>query len=186
MKFTRQIILALILFNFMGLFSLFGQQSPKMKTISYRGGIVEFRIPVSWKEEYSDTDGGAFYEDKPDSGTFRIKVITLKSAPNTNGNSPVQVLNSLAGSLKLPQGKSEQLSENVALFQYEQSNIDRGQSIKIIYWVIANTIPPSHARIVTFSYTILANQEQNSQTKEEVKMLDGEVRTSKFATTTGN
>jgi hypothetical protein len=35
-----------------------------MKTIVYRGGVVTFRIPAHWQEEYSDIEGGTFYEDR--------------------------------------------------------------------------------------------------------------------------
>jgi hypothetical protein len=69
--------------NFLKKIFLSGDSDPKeppvMKTISYRGGVVTFRIPESWNEEYSDTDGGTFYEDKPDSGTLRLKLITAES-----------------------------------------------------------------------------------------------------------
>ena len=81
MKFKRHINSTLILLNIVGIFSFLSsscdKQPQKMKTISYRGRVVEFRIPSSWKEEYSDIDGGTFYGDKPDSGTFRLKIITL-------------------------------------------------------------------------------------------------------------
>ncbi|MBK8594774.1 MAG: hypothetical protein IPN83_04160 [Holophagales bacterium] len=40
-----------------------------MKSITYRGGLVTFRIPRHWVEEYEEDGGGTFYEDRPDSGT---------------------------------------------------------------------------------------------------------------------
>jgi len=166
----------------MGVFSLFGQQPPKMKAISYRGGVVEFRIPASWKEDYSDVDGGTFYEEKPNSGTLRLKIITLETPSEVTSNSAVQLL----GSLKQFQGKYDHLPSGNALFKYEQPSVDQGMKIKIVYWIIANPIPPNHARIVTFSYTILKSQGQNSQTMQEIGMLDSEIRASKFATILGN
>ena len=51
----------------------------KMKTINYRGGLVSFEIPSDWKEEYEAEGGGAFFLDKPDSGTLRLNVLSLAS-----------------------------------------------------------------------------------------------------------
>jgi len=96
-----------------------------MKTINYRGGVVTFRIPSSWKEEYSDTDGGTFFEDKPDSGTFRIKVITLRSPSEITRDSALTILNTL----KQAQGKAERMKDGNALACYEDLAIDRGHKI---------------------------------------------------------
>jgi hypothetical protein len=41
-----------------------------MKTIRYRGGIVTFRIPAPWTEEYEEKGGGIFYDKDNDSGTY--------------------------------------------------------------------------------------------------------------------
>ena len=39
-----------------------------LKTINYRGGVVRFRIPASWNEEYEEAGGGTFYAPGDDSG----------------------------------------------------------------------------------------------------------------------
>ncbi len=81
---------------------------PSWKTIEYRGGLVTFRIPSDWVEEYEADGGGAFYAEKPDSGTLRLNVNTLRSpspidARNDRGTSaaagsvPWLVSSSLAG-----------------------------------------------------------------------------------------
>jgi hypothetical protein len=50
-----------------------------MKTIRYRGGIVTFRIPAHWTEEYEEEGGGIFYNEDNDSGTLRLNVLTFAS-----------------------------------------------------------------------------------------------------------
>jgi hypothetical protein len=65
---------------------------PKMKTIAYRGGIVTFRIPTHWREEYSDTDGGMLYEEHPDSGTLRLTIITMTVPEQRQETSALDVL----------------------------------------------------------------------------------------------
>ncbi len=152
-----------------------------MKQIHYRGGVVDFRIPASWKEEYSDTDGGTFYEDKADSGTFRLKVITLKTPSTVKADSALEILNSL----KQVQGKGERQANGTAFARFEQITVDRGQEIKIFYWFVTNALPPAHARILTFSYTILKRRENDSQTKQELEILEREIRAAKFSPVVG-
>ena len=50
-----------------------------MKVINYRGGLIKFRIPQKWIEEYEDAGGGTFYEDHPESGTLRVNVLTIEA-----------------------------------------------------------------------------------------------------------
>ena len=168
----------------MGIFSFLTSshaEPPKMKTINYRGGVVEFRIPASWKEEYSDTDGGTFYEDKPDSGTFRLKMLTFQSPSEITRDSAVQILNSL----KQVQGKAECQDNGNALARYEESVVDGGDKIKIFYWTISNLVPPKNARIASFSYTILQSQEHDPKIIQELEMLDREVRAAEFSAEIG-
>ncbi len=162
-----------------------GDSDPKkslpMKTICYRGGVVTFRIPASWQEEYSDVDGGAFYEDKPDSATFRLKLITAKFPSEITSESATSILNTI-GFVK---GEARRQPNGDALARFEQSSVDRGQKIKIIYWVVANPVPPKHARIATFSYTILQRKRDYSATIRDIEMLEKEILKARFATEVG-
>jgi len=172
-----------IFLSIMGLFSFLASSSaepPPMKIIHYRG-VADFRVPASWKEEYSDLDGATFYEDKPDSGTFRLKVITLSAPAEVKPDSAVEILNTL----KQVQGKAERRPDGNALARSEQVTVDRGHEIKIFYWFTANALPPAHARICTFSYTILKRQENDPQVKRELEMLDREIRAAKFSPEVG-
>jgi hypothetical protein len=75
---------------------------PSWKTIQYRGGLVTFRIPSDWVEEYEADGGGAFYPEKPNSGTLRLNVMTLRSP------SPIDARTTEA--LLLPRAQSRGLS----------------------------------------------------------------------------
>ena len=116
-----------------GMETEYWQSNTPLKTIVYRGGVLKFRIPSSWKEEYSDMDGGTFYEDRPYSGTLRVKVITLKVPTNVNHGS----------------------------------------------------VLPEHARIVTFSYTVLGSDAATVRTLGELAVLDQEIRQTEFASKVG-
>src|SRR5262245_15281126 len=100
------------------------------KTISYRGGIVSFRIPSNWREEYEPEEGGTFYDDDPDSGTLRVNVITAKAPmPITERSAP----DILAGLVRTS-AKPELVGNNYALVRYEQRAEEQGHPLHITYW----------------------------------------------------
>lgn len=154
---------------------------PATKTINYRGGVVTFRIPASWKEEYSDTDGGTFYEDKPDSGTLRLKLIAAESPSEIASDFATSLLNTLP----FVNGQAMRRPNGNALARYEESSVDRGQKIKTLYWLVANPVPPKHARIATFSYTILQRKEGDPATVRDIQMLEKEILEAHFSTELG-
>ena len=63
-----------------------------MKPIVYRGGVVTFRIPSHWREEYSDIEGGTFYEDGTDAGTLRLRITTMKTAKELHSATAKDIL----------------------------------------------------------------------------------------------
>jgi hypothetical protein len=152
----------------------------ELKTVIYRGGVLRFRIPSSWVEEYSNLDGGMFYEDTPDSGTFRVKVITMKAPSEGTDLSALALLSPLAERLGGDNTRVTEIGEN-ALFRYEESTVERETKIKIFYWMVANPVPPQHVRIVTFSYTVLQSQEHTARTQQELQMLDREIACTEFS-----
>ena len=153
-----------------------------MKTINYRNGVVEFRVPASWKEEYSDTNGGVFYEDRPDSGTLRIKLITVTTPTDVHSGTAVDLLKGL----RQTQGRAEAMVNGNALATAEGSSIEHGQKIKTFYWFLANPVPLKHARLATFSYTILEAREGSSQVWRELQMLNEEIRAAEFSKEIGS
>ena len=147
------------------------------KTITYRGGLVTFRIPAHWREEYEPEGGGTFYDDNPDSGTLRLNVITAKAPmPITTQSAP----DILAG-LVQASASAELLANNCALVRYEQRAEEQGHPLSITYWSVAQALPPNHARIATFSYTMRTHQRNDAQFQEELDMLDREIRAVCFA-----
>jgi hypothetical protein len=151
---------------------------PPLKTISYRGGLLTFRIPAHWAEEYEAEGGGTFYEDAPDSATFRLQTITMKSpSPVTAENAP-EILSSLR---EAATGPVERLPRGYALVRYTQSSVDRGARLFITYWSVAHVIPQHHARIANFSYTLLERQREDGRFQRELELLDREVHACIFS-----
>jgi hypothetical protein len=153
-----------------------------MKTIIYRGGLVRFRIPAQWIEEYEDDGGGTFYEDDPDSPTLRINVLTLEAPRIVDTNTPSELLGSRAE--KTGQ-QIVRLDTGNAVIAYNQSAEEDGHPLVIYYWELANAVPPKHGRLAIFSLTILKSQQSDQEITKTIQMVDREVRACEFATDLG-
>jgi hypothetical protein len=153
-----------------------------MKTIHYRGGVIVFRIPACWKEEYSDRDGGTFYDDVPDSGTLRLSVITASKRENGSFNESAEALLSRCPEVK---GGAEPLPDGNAIAHHLQHTEEEGIPIILYRWLIANVIPPRHFRIAAFTYTIRRAQQQEEPVTRMLKILDREIRAASFSTELG-
>jgi hypothetical protein len=153
-----------------------------MKAIAYRGGVVTFRIPAHWREEYSDLEGGTFYEDRPDSGTLRLKVITVVAPKPLQSCSAMDVLHVVVNGMKSKgvEGTTSGRNDGNAVFKYEL-NSEEGVRHTIFNWIVANPIPPNRARVATFSYTMLASQRNRSQVQRDLEMLDAEIKATSFS-----
>jgi len=170
----------------MALFNLFGcskaaRTQPELKTISYRGGVVTFRIPSHWREDYKPDGGADFYTDAPDSPIFRLSVTTLKAPYPITTNSAPDILAALR---QAPHG-IERLPNGLALIRYTEPAEDRGQHLLITYWLVASPFPPSHARVAIFSFTILERQQNDASIQATVQTLDREIRVATFAAEIG-
>jgi hypothetical protein len=155
---------------------------PELKTIRYRGGLVTFRIPARWREEYGAEGGGTFYEDAPDSPTFRLGVITLRAPAHMSPVTAATASSSLLQSLRQHELTSfESLPDGRAFARYAQSTIERGQRIHITFWSVAHAVPPDHCRIATFSYTLREDQRGDSRFQQELELLDREVKNIAFS-----
>jgi hypothetical protein len=149
----------------------------RLKEIEYRGGLVRFTIPENWREEYEGDGGGMFYEDRKDSGTLRINVITAGSPKPLGNDEPIEMLKGTRGVsqttiVRLPNGNGFATSQSHAVEQETQ--------ITLFWWYVTNLVRPDHVRIATFSYTVLRSLENDPRTLAELKMLDSSIRDTKF------
>lgn len=160
---------------------------PAMKLIVYRGGVVTFRIPADWREEYSDIEGGMFYEDRADAGTLRLTIITMAKPKGIQSGSAMNVLQVVENGLKNEgvKGTTEARADGNAVFKYVQDASEQGMRLTIFYWVVANPLPPNHARVATFSYTILAKQRYQSRVQHDLKLLEAEIEAATFSSELG-
>jgi hypothetical protein len=153
---------------------------PSWKTIEYRGGLVTFRIPSDWVEEYEADGGGAFYAEKPDSGTLRLNVMTLRSPSPIDARTTEELLRPRAQSRGL---SVRPLPGGNASISYSEAAEEDGVALVIHYWEVANAVPPFHARLAVFSFTTLASEKK--RISDDLEWLDLEICASTFASDLG-
>src|SRR5262249_38298122 len=120
-----------------------------MKTIRYRGGVVTFRGPAYWTEEYKEDGGGAFYDEDHETGTLRLNVLTFASNTPVTTRTAMSVLEPRR---EENQGELIDLGHGNALLRYTDETEEDGDPLTIHYWEIANVVPPNHCRLAIFSY----------------------------------
>jgi hypothetical protein len=148
-----------------------------MKTIRYRGGIVTFRIPAHWTEEYEEKGGGVFYDEVNYSGTLRLNVLTFATKTPVTTRTAMSLLEARR---KDYQGTLTDLGDGNALLRYTEVAREEGESLAIHYWQIANVVPPNHFRVAIFSFT-KPMELANDDVAADVAMMDEELRLCRFA-----
>tara|TARA_R110002111_G_scaffold204953_3_gene269687 strand:- start:53649 stop:54107 length:459 start_codon:yes stop_codon:yes gene_type:complete len=147
----------------------------KTKEINYRG-ILKFRIPVNWVEEYDEEHGGSFYEDSLKSGTLRLKVISLKTFVDSSSLDATTILNEI-----IPKGSESTILPNKNAFKmfYEQT-VDSGHEITIYYWSLVQYIKPNKVRLCNFSFTILTDRLGAKSIFKEIEFITEQIKSAEF------
>lgn len=147
------------------------------KPVVFRGGIASFTIPETWREEYAPDGGGTFYEDKPDTGTLRLNVISLeKNRPMT--------LEAAIGEIFAGSGH-ESLPMGFPMRRYVKEAEERGTTLHLHRWEILVPVLPNRWRLICFTHTVLAAHEKNPATQAELQLVDDIVRNADYSTVPG-
>ncbi len=154
-----------------------------MKTIEYRGGVVSFKIPANWVEEYEPNGGGTFFENSPDSGTLRLNILTFEAPPDKLPDCGYDKLiadpnKKGAELIRLPSGDG--------LKRYMENVEEDGDKLNIYYWEVSHCAPPRKYYIAIFSWTISEVQSKMGKFRNDIKMINGEITKIKFHPDLGN
>ena len=157
-----------------------------MKVIGYRGGLISFRIPAHWREEYEEDGGGTFYEDIANSGTLRVSVITAaKKQDDHQIIDQAHLFDMFRSSTKASEGAVLKLDRGNVLLRYRQCAIEQGEELAMHCWEIGNAMPPDQFKIAVFTYTILETLSSKPPAMTELALLEQEIPKTVFATTLG-
>jgi len=149
----------------------------EMKTIEYRGGVVRFRVPAHWKEEYEPEGGGTFYEDGPDTGTLRLNIITSEAPQERLPSTGYDFLrqesaNRQAEIFRLPSGDG--------MKHYLKKTEEDGTPLDMYFWEIAHCVPPTTLYLAIFSWTVSTKQAKRPEYNEEIQMIMEELKNIHF------
>ena len=124
-----------------------------------------------------------FYRDHPHSGTLRLSIITATSPMQVQSRSAFDILQGIANNLRNEgvEGTTKDRKDGNAVFKYEKADSEQGMRLTIFYWIVASALPPRHVRVATFSYTIIAEQRNQSQVQHDLEMLDAEIEAASFS-----
>jgi hypothetical protein len=155
-----------------------------MKQIDYRGGILSFRIPAVWVEEYRN-DHAMFYEDRAERGTLRLTLITVERA--TNSPDPVTIRNLVAFVRDITKHNNPEVLENGnVLCRYTREACEDGEPIVVHYWEIGNPVGSSHVRLAIFSFALSADCSSDPENVRQIAMLDEELPAAQFSPALGH
>ena len=159
-------------------------ESSKLKTIDYRGGVVRFRIPADWVEEYEDAGGRTFYKPGDNTGTLRLNVLSGTTPPGKLATA-AYLAEQLPGDAAKYGVATIPLGESAVMVRYNMPGEERGQPLKIRSWRIFQALPPSNLRHAMFTYTLLADQFDQPGSVAEMELLDREIAALELAPVIG-
>jgi hypothetical protein len=148
-----------------------------MKRVIYRGGIVTFQIPATWREEYEPDGGGTFYEAGTDTGTLRLHLLSLQKA----GPPSLE-----AAAREIFHGEPvETLPNGFPLRHYCEQAEERGTPLLLYRWEVLIPVSPSQWRLACFTHTVLAACAGSPRTKAELALVNQLVREADYSTQPG-
>jgi hypothetical protein len=153
-----------------------------MKLINYRGGIARFHIPSSWVEEYEPEGGATFYEDTTDSGTLRINVMDIDKPLNdkTLVKTAYDLIEEISGTNSV-----KRMPSGGAIAHSTQIAIENNKQLQLYTWQIGVCVTPMHFRLITFTFTILAELKFTPGMRQEIAMLDQLISNGEYSTMRG-
>jgi|GEM_PF-2808134 hypothetical protein len=141
-----------------------------MKIISYNGGVVSFRLPENWVEEYYPEEGAVFYRDDNESGTLRLNI--LSSKPDTD---------KIIENITLGTDSMLYVEEGYPLKEEIKYINDDGKDILVYLWEVYVPVEDRKQLIILFSYTISASQENDPIIIQELNFVRNTILTAHYS-----
>jgi hypothetical protein len=146
----------------------------RLDEVGIFGEKIQFLIPHEWVEVDDGADDVYLYQaPHTDSGWLRVSLITL------NTNEPEERLLRLfadSGDLYISEKRGNYVQRS------EKHSHENGSDIHIYYWKVANVVLPDRVLEAVFSYTILAERREESETQELVELVGNLVAETIFST----
>jgi hypothetical protein len=148
-----------------------------MKQIFFQGGIAQFSLPSSWVEEYEQDGSGTFFDEKPVSGTLRIKVLEVKKQPTLTH----EIKTAFDFIEEIGKKRAIRiLSNDVALARSKEKAAEAGKNLSLYFWHIGVKLTTNHFRLIVFTYTILESQEDDTNVRQELDLVNKSISEGRF------
>jgi predicted PhzF superfamily epimerase YddE/YHI9 len=144
----------------------------KLRSIELADQQLRLRVPADWVETKEEDGGTAFYDEKQDQGTLRVKVMTFTTEDDLSGHSALGELGAIEAE---PDQTLEALPNGNAVRFHRETADGSGARTSFFVWLLASIDPPHRMRLAVFSFT--ARGEAGSV----VQALAAEVRAATFS-----
>ena len=121
-----------------------------LKNVVLADGQLRFRVPADWVETQEPDGGAAFYDEKQDEGTLRVKIMTFTTGDDLRGHSALEELRGIEAE---PDQTLEGLPNGNALRFHRESAEGSGEPTSFLVWLLASIDPPHRMRLAVFSFT---------------------------------
>jgi hypothetical protein len=148
----------------------------ELKEVAFGDGQLRFRLPASWVESTDDDGSAAFYDEKLDQGTLRVKLMTFTTEDDLTGHKAVEELEAIEAE---PGQTLEALPNGNALRFHREKSQTVGANTTFHVWLLASIDGAHRMRLAVFSFTV-ADPEAESL-PGVMATLDREIRAAHFA-----
>lgn len=150
----------------------------RLDEVGVFGEKIRFLIPHEWVEVDDGADDVYLYQaPHADSGWLRVSLITL-----TTDEPEERLLRLFAdsGSVFISQKRGNYVARS------QKHSHENGNDIHIYYWKVANVVLPDRVLEAVFSYTILAERQEETETQETVELVGNLVAETIFSNSPEN
>lgn len=148
------------------------------KEIEYRGGLVRFRIPETWSEEYGAEGGASFCDPASRQRVLRLHTITAEK-PGRAGRDELAFL---LGSLR-PPGECvlSSLPDGQLLLKHVDAGREAGADVVLYTWQLARSVSADKVRIAVFTLAVASEDASSALTSDDRRRVERIVRAARIA-----
>lgn len=164
--------------DFLGTRETDAADAPGLREIVYRGGLVRFRVPGSWREEYGPDGGGTFFDPASGQRTLRLHTLTVERP----GHAGRDDLAFLLGSLRPPNESALlTLPDGHLLLKHVDAARENGVDLILYTWQLARSVSADRARLAVFTLAVPADGAVDVLTRDDRTRIERIVRAARIS-----
>jgi len=144
------------------------EHHPPLKDAVLRNDAVRLRLPKYWAEEYPDENHASFRDPVNPQRVLRVESAAVAAEPGS-----LRTL--LEGRAGREATTLEDLPGGRLLLRSVDASSENGQDLVVFRWLSASPLPPSGARLATFTLSVPEKTAFDPLVQNVVAMLDLEI-----------